>query len=501
VVTLTFSEPVNLPADAAQLFDAQGEQLEAAASGEERDVLIDVPDQLAAGTYVVTWRVVSADGHPITGSLAFSVERPSPTVVPPKLPETPTSTLRLVDVGQGIQYAGLLLAAGLVAFLLVVLPVQPATEGVRPRLLRLAGIAGAVAAVAALLLVPLSGARQLGKGPSAVFSADTWDLGALGNELLVAALITVGLAAAVWALRQAPQTPTTQTVAASGAFMAVAAPSVVGHTRAYDPESILIASDIVHLAAGAVWLGGLVGLVLTLPVLSRREGLAAETLTRFSVLAASSLGVLVLMGSLLAWRILASWDNLFGTRYGTLLLIKIGIVAVVALVAAANRYRLLPKLRDALGHAEGRRATELTRRAVGAEAALVVGVLLLTGFLVDQPPREATPVVPEGRTGVEAQTVGDVRILATVAPARVGQNQVRVQLQDLTGEPIETTKPPKVSVRSESVDLGRVRLRNVDAGTWLAEVILPEPGTWQVQVSVRVSAFENPVTTVEFAVS
>jgi copper transport protein len=64
LVTLTFSEPVNLPADAAQLFDAQGEQLEASASGEDRDVLIDVPDQLAAGTYVVTWRVVSAGGHP-----------------------------------------------------------------------------------------------------------------------------------------------------------------------------------------------------------------------------------------------------------------------------------------------------------------------------------------------------------------------------------------------------------------------------------------------------
>ena len=75
-----------------------------------------------------------------------------------------------------------------------------------------------------------------------------------------------------------------------------------------------------------------------------------------------------------------------------------------------------------------------------------------------------------------------------------------MQLQDLTGEPVETAKPPKVSVLSDSVDLGRVRVRNVDAGTWLAQVILPEPGTWEVQVSVKLSAFENPVTTVEFTV-
>ncbi len=500
-VTFVFSEQVNLPADAVHLFDATGEPLEASSSGQDTEVYVDLPDELDDGTYVVTWRVISADGHPIAGSLSFSIGKPSERVVEPQLPKTPTSTQRLIDVTQAVEYVGLLLAVGLVAFLLVILPAHSAADPIRGRLMTLARIAAVAAGVASILFVPLSGARLLADEPSAIFSGDAWDLGTLGNETLVAALVCVGLLLSLWALAQTPRTPTTQTLAASGAVMAVAAPAFLGHTRAYQPEAILIASDVMHLAAGALWFGGLVGLVVALPVLARREGLAAETLTRFSTLAASSLVVLVAMGSLLAWRILASWDNLFHTSYGTLLLIKIGAVAVIALVAGANRFLLVPKVRSALGHDDTRHAAGLTRRAVSVEAALVAGVLLLTGFLVDRAPREATPVVPEGRTGVESQQVGEVRVLATVSPRQIGANEIRVQLQDLTGEPLETAAVPEVSVRSESVDLGIVPVRSVDAGTYLADVILPHPGVWQVQVSVKISAFENPVTTVEFEVA
>jgi copper transport protein len=55
-------------------------------------------------------------------------------------------------------------------------------------------------------------------------------------------------------------------------------------------------------------------------------------------------------------------------------------------------------------------------------------------------------------------------------------------------------------MRSGDVDLGEVELTNTDAGTYAAEVVLPRPGQWEVQVAVRLGRFESPVTTLRFDV-
>jgi copper transport protein len=57
-----------------------------------------------------------------------------------------------------------------------------------------------------------------------------------------------------------------------------------------------------------------------------------------------------------------------------------------------------------------------------------------------------------------------------------------------------------VELRSGRLDLGRVPVAPSDAGTYRAVVLLPRPGRWEVQVSLRVSRFENPVTTLTFDV-
>ena len=78
--------------------------------------------------------------------------------------------------------------------------------------------------------------------------------------------------------------------------------------------------DVIHVTAGAVWLGGLVGLVLSLRALAGREVLAAQTLSRFSTLAGFALVVVAAAGAFLAWRILGSWAGFVETAYGRLLL-------------------------------------------------------------------------------------------------------------------------------------------------------------------------------------
>ncbi len=129
-------------------------------------------------------------------------------------------------------------------------------------------------------------------------------------------------------------------------------------------------------------------------------------------------------------------------------------------------------------------------------------MLGLTGFLVNQSPREdpaaaRRPVASRVSVGV----VPDAKVLATIAPGRRGPNTVTVQVQDDAGEPLDGFAAPTLSVRGGDVDLGAVPVVPVAAGTYQAEVVFPAAGTWELQVSLKESEFDNPVTTVEVEVS
>ena len=136
-VTFTFDEPVQLVPDGLLAFDAAGDEVDVDASASGTEVKGDLPDDLDEGTYVVTWRVVSADGHPIAGSLTFHVGAPSPKVEAPKVaPADPGVVPTVQAVVQGINYAALLVAGGLAAFLAWTVRDLRLPDAVRRRLVR-----------------------------------------------------------------------------------------------------------------------------------------------------------------------------------------------------------------------------------------------------------------------------------------------------------------------------------------------------------------------------
>ncbi|WP_183101515.1 copper resistance CopC/CopD family protein, partial [Nocardioides pelophilus] len=491
-VTLTFDEPVSVVGDGIQAYDASGDPLETDAGARDEVVTVDLPGGLDDGTYVVAWRVVSSDGHPIAGSLTFHVGAPSETVAPPRVaPTTDDATMRGVASGvQAVSYVALLLAGGLTIFLSWTSRGVRLLDPVRRRLVRLLRGSSVAAVAAAALAVPVSGAYQRGAGPGGVLETGSLDPALVGDDLTVLVLQVIGLGlAAALAGR-----PTPSLAGDIGAGLAVWSPALVGHTRAYEPVSLLVLTDALHLMAGAVWLGGLVGLVVVLPSLAGRERDGALLLARFSTVAAGLLAVLAGAGVLLGWRILGSWSGLVDTTYGRLLLVKVGIALVVAAVAAWNRFRLLPRVTEG-AHEARRRATYGVRRVVAIEALLLVGLLGVTGFLVEQPPRAvaaSTPAAPP--TNVARVVVGDLQVLAVLDATEGRQRQLLVQVQDLAGEPVDLHARPDVSLRGPDLDLGAVSVTPTGVGTFVAPVTFPTPGEWEVQVSLRVDEFDNPVT-------
>ncbi|HVK29033.1 MAG TPA: copper resistance protein CopC [Nocardioides sp.] len=500
-VVFTFDEPVQLVPNGLLAFDAAGDEVAIDASASGKEVTGDLSGDLDDGTYVVTWRVVSEDGHPIAGSLTFHVGAPSPKVEAPKLgPTDPGAVPTIQALVQALNYTALLLAGGLAVFLGWTIRGLHLPDRVRRRLVRTLRGSALVAVLAAAAAVPLAGAYQLGSGVSGVFSLDAVDPSLVQDDLRVLALQLAGLAITSWAVG----IQRSSLLVDLNTALAVWSPALVGHTRAYEPSTLLVVTDALHLSAGAIWLGGLVGLVVTLPAVAGRPADGARLLSRFSTLAGGLLALLTLAGVLLGWRIVGSWSDLFGETWGRLLLVKVGLVLVIVAIAAWNRFRLVPRVTGGVGHDDRRRGAGLVRRAVTAEAVGLVAVLAVTGFLTQKPPggeADAPPATAE--TGVVTGAAGeDLKVLAVLDAGSGLQRRLIVQVQDLgTSEPLDLYDAPAVALRNGDVDLGEVPVVPVAAGTYQADVVFPVGGTWQLQVSIREGEFTSPVTTMDLPVT
>lgn len=169
----------------------------------------------------------------------------------------------------------------------------------------------------------------------------------------------------------------------------------VGHAAALEGSAgaTLLTAQIAHLIATAAWFGALPPLAFVLARARRIPatlGFAAAATRRFSPLGIVSVTTLILSGLVNSWFLVGSIPALFGTAYGHLLLIKLGLVLGMLALAAVNRFRLTPDL--ALRPAGAVRGLVQT---VGLEIALGLGVLLVVGALGATPPgAHEAPVWP-----------------------------------------------------------------------------------------------------------
>jgi copper transport protein len=499
-VTFTFNEAVIGVPTGVRVYDARGGEVDSSASVGGSQLLVDLDEEVGDGTLVVVWRLVSEDGHPIGGSLTFSVGAPSATVEKPPVGEVDPDAPWTLSLARWAGYVGLLVGAGLVWFAVVLLPASDLARSGRRRVVGAARAAATCTGFAWLLALPLTAMYQLGGGADTLVKGSTWS--ALPwVQYVVTALVVLGVVGAVVLLGDGLPGRSRRTAAAVAGAVAVVAPALTGHTRAASPEVLVVGADMLHLLAGAVWFGGLIGLALTLPGLADKGELGGEVLARFSGLGAGVLVALVATGSLLAWRIVGSWGALVDTGYGQLLLVKVAIALVVVGIAAWNRFRLLPLLRRADRRRDRRTAVQRVVRATVAEAAVLVVVLLVTGVLVDKSPGPDRSVAAAvAGPAVSTGTLGDVAVRATMSPAATGPSTVTIAMADSAGEPFEGFEAPRARLSSDEVDLGDVPVQSVAPGTYSAQVVLPSAGTWRLQVSLRTTEFDNPVTTLEFTV-
>jgi len=511
-LVLEFNEPVSPPPTAIRLFDARGEQVEAgsATMSEAGRVMRTVlPGQLADGSYVVAWRATSADGHPVRGAFTFAVGAPTSGIDRTSLLATigPTPDEAGWQIAAAISrwamYAAALIAAGGVAYLLLVHD-RAASE--RETLLRIVTVAAAVAGIASVadyagqvVLTGGTGAAALA-GASVLQSVLTSGFGA-STVARLAGLVAVGLA--VGKLWSRPAT----VVSAGGALLVIASFSLTGHTAASSPQALVTAANLAHTAAGAAWFGGLVLLLVTLRRRKAQDDAvgAATLVARFSTLATVAVVAVVIAGSAMAWAEVRAVRALTSTAYGWTLIAKLVLVGLVIAGGAYNNRRLVPAIKArAQRPAQIQSPWEGLRRVVRLEAAGIVAVLAVTAVLVNVVPARTAAGISGFFSARGA--MGDYQLEATVDPNRAGRNELHLYLLAANGQPTDPGEPQdlQVSFALPAQDIGPIERVATPAGPghWtMAGNEMTFPGQWKLTFTLPVSRFEQLQTEITVPVN
>jgi copper transport protein len=405
LVLLTYSEAVEPRFAVVSVTNAAGQQQIAGSprrSAADPKTLVVPLRRLSQGWYLVYWRVVSVDGHPVRGAFTFAVgpnPGPAPQFPVPSISET-AATPRLVTA-RAIVFLSVMAAIGL--FILRIATARPVVRRVSESRLRAVSVAFGIAAVIALIATPVYVVMA-----TAQFALrSVFDLGnvlpllrdsAFGRGLLdlelTFALFVLAAALALWVDRpERAQRSIAELLASVGALLAAGAtlliPGLSGHAAQASPRGLSVALDWLHLVAGSIWLGGLIGLLVlwwSLPVARRVAGFMV-CVPRFSNTAFVS--VLVLIGSGVGAALIhvPTVSSLWQTSYGQALLVKIGLLGAALLLAQVNLLRTRPRLAASRDRPElGTGAAELLRKLVSGEVLLVAGAVVAAAVLSSLPP-------------------------------------------------------------------------------------------------------------------
>ena len=444
-VALTYDEAVEPRFAIISVTGAAGTQEATGApqrSGGDPDTLV-VPlrPHLPEGWYLIYWRAISVDGHPVQGAFTYAIgpnPGPAPRFAIPSVGGSATSPQPLI--ARTVMFLSAMISIGLfvLRFLVarVMLPRVPQTS------LRPLSLAFVVSSVIGLVAI----AAYLDVSTALDSLRSDFDVGALVplfrvtafgrgyvDMLLCFALFCVAGWTALYLDRSDRERRSVAELAAvTGALIAAAAvlviPGASGHAAQTSPAGVTLSADWLHLIAGSLWLGGLVGLLIlwrSLPADRRVRGLSV-VVPRFSRLALGSVIAIAITGTVETIDHMPTLDALWRTGYGVAILVKAGILLVAMAVAAGNLLGTTPGLVAARADPpRGTRAAGLLRRLVSGETVLVAGavfVAALLSSLAPPPPAFALQDRALAQVGpgqvVKTVTLAGYRLSLLVSPNR-----------------------------------------------------------------------------------
>jgi copper transport protein len=469
---LEFNEPVSPLV--VRLTGPDGEAVTPAVKAENSTLTI-VPPRLARGTHVLSWRVISADGHPVGGAVMFSIGAPSTQPAFGAL-DTDPAVKAAIWATRLLIYLGLFVGVGGASFIAVIARARP-LPGRTERWIAGVMVGGLAACVLSLGLQGLDG---LALPLTQLWRPDVWMSGlatSYGRTALVAAAaLLLGLASLRAAKAALVGLCASCALAGTGFALALS-----GHAATAGLALLSRPAVFLHAICVAFWVGSLIPLW----AIMRERGRGTDELAVFSRLIPVPLAVLIGSGAYLAWAQLDRPDALWTTGYGEVLSGKLAAVLVLLGLAAANRFVLVPRL-----HARRPEAAGSLAAAIAAESVLALAILGTVAIWRFTPP-------PRALIAAEPASIhfhgGKVMTQIEVEPVRARGADVSIAVLDAAFHPFAAKG---VTIFLSNVAAGIEPLRrdaeSLDAFNWrIDDLRIPLAGRWTLRVDVLINDFEK----------
>ncbi|WP_375090972.1 copper resistance CopC/CopD family protein [Peribacillus sp. RS7] len=478
-ISIQFSENIQPAFHSLEVFSQDGDKIkiqDSTISEQSEKILVAKwKGTIDEGIYYIKWRVVSSDGHPIEGTIPFQFGD-SAGLSDQENSDVNAGFPNFINVFlQSLQYICFAALTGILFFQLSLMKDSRLFEASRRASLYLwlsyAGLAFSI-----FFSLPLKVTIDAGVGWTDAFNVsyikEVLNATNFGAIWIVEILMLLLLFLVIYFMLEnslIKSLPFLTIIIIAGLMVCKA---LTGHTAAVPNQVLAVLMDFLHLLSMALWLGGLMALLVILPGLADRQPVQEDKKTyywsiiqRFSRWSFLFVIILIVSGIYSSLQHVPTIHSLINTTYGQLLLAKIGLMLVMIVFGGFHFLR-------------GKKQTKKLGYSVGMEFGLGIIILLVAALLTNVQTAMSSP----GPIEKTLQTDENNEVTLMVTPNEVGDNLIQVDLSN-GGKPIEIEQ---LTITMQPVDTpgGEIKLQmqEKNKGTFTSKSILTMPGKWNIHV-------------------
>ncbi|PLS05504.1 copper resistance CopC/CopD family protein [Bacillus halotolerans] len=479
-VEIEFNEPVEEGFHYIKVYNSDGDRVDTDKTEIKKDnnhiMTVKLKKNLPHDVYRAEWNAVSADGHPVSGVIPFSIGKADGGFSSQKTSGSALNPGTAAD--RAILYTAFSLFIGTVFFHLFWY--KGDGKKLAKRTKRLLVISVTVLGLALLLQLPIQTKANAGGGWSNAFQPgymkETLFETAGGTIWMIQAVLYVLLVlSAIPVLRKKRFASFVYWTAPLIFFFGLLlAKAFTGHAAVVEEKTVGILMDFLHLSAASIWIGGIAAIVLLLSQEWRQpdKTLAWETVKRFSPWALTAVGVILFSGLLNGFFIIRSMDSLFHTAYGQALLVKSGLF-VLMLILGGIHFLLTRK----------RQGSKITR-TLKAEWAIGIAVLITAAVFTSLP----SPPEPAPEPFYQTKAIENGQnVSLSISPNQPGKNVFELRVTDHNRDPVKNIQQITLTVYktglSGNKNKSTFQLKEKTDGIFQTENLsINEKGNWKIKV-------------------
>jgi len=475
-IALFFNELVDTVFGRIRILDSSGDVIQTVKpirDASNKSIVRAPISVLEPGTYVVVWRVASADSHPVQGSFAFQIGNTSTDVSALNNGQVLErhGLASLFDVIRWVTYLGVVLLIGGIGLLQAV-----RTDRLSPRstLALMGGWAFAA-------LGTLEGLIAYGPHISGYKIYKAVDLSLLSETLTtqygkmqLLRLMLLGIIGALIAVIQFRGAWWWKFGAWASLVGITLTLSLAGHPVATNPVAVSVGLDMLHMLAISLWVGPLLIIVYDRNMwLATDESTSAPSLRWFSRTAGFAVPVIVATGVIQAWLMMDGFGQILESRYGRTLIVKACLVIVLIALGAVSRVAMQQKRSGSL------------RQSMGIEVLFGIIILTITSALVAMPQKGTIEPAPLSSTIFQGQMIVELSLTS----ARVGQSEVHVVVAKADGTFVQIeAATARMSMPARNIPNGPIVLAETGSNHFSGVTEFAYSGEWVVEILVKETA-------------